>query len=120
MSKLADKQAQFADHVTKFLVLHFPKFYEGSYYRFRFGWTYRTEVENRAAGGHPQSNHRNRLALDLIIDKSPDGIGGWIWVESGDDPIWGYLHEIWRDAYGGASAIPEDANHFSFEYNGVR
>jgi len=63
--------------------------------------------------GAKNSVHRSSLAIDfdLYIEGK--------WVPDGEHPAWSILHEFW-ELYGGAKAIPGDANHFSFEYNGMR
>lgn len=63
--------------------------------------------------GSANSVHKLRLAVDLNLF-----VGGE-YITSGDHPAWDKLHKYWK-GLGGANMVPNDANHFSFEYGGFR
>ena len=103
--KLLDKQFRFTFALG--FIIHFAFKYG---YFLTVGDAYR---DDRCDYGHKKSNHRKRLAIDfnLFIDGE--------YIQDGDHPAWKVLHAEW-ERLGGAKAIKNDMNHFSFEYNGVR
>ena len=66
----------------------------------------------RCKYGHPNSNHRKRLAVDfnLFIDGE--------YITNGDNVAWAVLHKEWT-RLGGSRMIKADPNHFSFKHAGV-
>lgn len=63
--------------------------------------------------GSASSNHKNRLALDLNLFVNEE------YIKSSAHIVWKKLHIVWEQL-GGAPAITNDANHFSFEWEGHR
>ena len=61
---------------------------------------------------HPNSTHKHRLAIDLALFVNDK----WQQTETAE---YKDMHRYW-ETLGGAPAVPGDANHFSFEYQGVR
>ena len=114
MSALADRQAAFALAVAR-LILHADQLG----YRVRFGDCYR---DPRCSYGHPQSTHRSRLAVDLMLDRRIDG--EWAWQR--DTREYAVLGEWWEaeyrdyDAAWGGHFSGVDGNHFSFPWMGVK
>lgn len=70
-----------------------------------------SEAANKADGGHERSLHLSGLAQDLNIFKD----GAWLTDGTGHDE----LHDFW-DSIGGAERIPNDLNHYSLEWRGMR
>lgn len=60
--------------------------------------------------GHPNSNHKRRLAVDFNLFK--DGA----YVQ--EDGPYEELHKYWRSI--GGCSIDNDLNHFSIEYKGMK
>lgn len=102
--KLKDKQFRFTNAIG--FLIRFA--FENKYF-LTFGDAYR---DKRCNYGHPQSAHKNRLAVDfnLFIDGE--------YIQDSDNIAWRVLHNEW-ERLGGAPMIKKDANHFSFEHNGV-
>lgn len=87
-------------------------------YQVRMGDVYRDPRVFGAHGikkgyGNSKSVHKLKLAADLNIFKDGD------WLSEGTDPIWAEAHKHW-ETLGGAKAVPNDPNHFSFEHWGCR
>ena len=101
---LLEKQFKFTNAIS-FLIRYA---FENGYF-LTFGDCYR---DKRCPYGHPQSNHRKRLAVDfnLFIDGE--------YIQDSDHPAWEELHKEWK-RLGGAKMIAGDANHFSFKYAGI-
>ena len=80
-------------------------------YKLTFGDAYR---DDRCAYGHPDSNHKRRLAVDFNIFE--DGV--YLIDEEGEDAHH-KLHDFW-DELDGAERIENDLNHYSLEWQGMR
>lgn len=83
-------------------------------YGVRMAWVYRSPEANELIGGHPKSNHINKLAAD--IDLFWDGqylTETEHHTELGE--FWKGLHPLCR--WGGDFG---DGNHYSLEHNGVK
>lgn len=109
---LREKQSRFALN-TAFLILEAEK--RG--YSITFGDAFRDhrvhgKVGEKLGYGHRNSNHKNRLAIDLNLFKD----GRYITDDEGHRE----LHEFWQFKCGGAKMIEGDPNHYSFKYKGVR
>lgn len=109
---LREKQSRFTLNVA-FLILEAEK--RG--YSVTFGDAFRDHRLHGKPGeklgyGHRNSNHKNRLAIDLNLF---DG-KRYITDEEGHKD----LHEWWSDKCGGAEMIEGDPNHYSFKHKGVR
>lgn len=78
-------------------------------YEVTLGDAYR---DKRVTYGHPNSLHRNRLAVDLNIFK--DGK----YLENGDD--YKDLGEYWEAIGGAWGGRFGDGNHFSLEHEGMK
>ena len=117
---LSDKQAAFFQALVAFVATYDQMVFDGARFRFRLDYARRSREENERIGGHPNSNHLHRLAVDLILDWSDDGDRTWHLLEDGSHPVWRYLHGHWESRFGGAPMIPGDAGHFSFDHEGVR
>ena len=76
---------------------------------------YASEAANKADGGHPDSCHLHRLAIDLNLFVDGEFITGSheAWDVLGE--FWESLHLLARNGRGW-----NDANHFSFEWNGIK
>ena len=115
MSELTDRQAAFAQAVAALILKA-----HALGYRVRLGDCYRSpEVKY----GHPKSTHRNRLAVDIMVDRK-DAQGNWRWCE--DWREYAALGEWWEaeyreyDAAWGGRFQERDAVHFSFPWGGVK
>lgn len=80
-------------------------------YELTLGRGYASQKANKADGGHPKSLHLVRLAQDLNLFKN----GEYLTDGTGHDE----LHDFW-DSIGGAERIPNDLNHYSVEWEGMR
>jgi len=120
MPLLSDYQAEFTYAICRFIATERYIRHDNAIYRVRLDYAKRSKEENARIGGHPNSTHLHRLAVDLIVDKSEDNGDTWIIAVGSEDTIWTILHDRWENKYGGAKRIPEDLGHFSFEYRGVR
>ena len=115
MSELTDRQAAFALAVAH-LILQADRLG----YRVRWGDCYR---DPRCPYGHPQSAHKSRLAVDLMLDIR-DGNGNWVWRRDSESYL--PLGEWWEaeyaqyDAAWGGRFPQGDGNHFSFPWRGVK
>lgn len=110
---LGSKQEDFMVALGKLLVYAHAKGY-----RFRGGDLFRDprvhgEHGTKNGYGASESVHKLKLAIDLnlVVDGK--------YITSSDHPAWAELHEYW-ESLGGAKAVPNDANHFSFEMWGCR
>lgn len=99
---LRKKQSKFA-HMIALLILYA----EQLGYEVTFGDCYR---DPRCDYGHPDSNHRKRLAVDLNLFKDGEYLTS--------DEAHSELREFWK-SIGGAGVINGDANHYSLEHNGI-
>ncbi|BAV81135.1 hypothetical protein [Vibrio phage CKB-S2] len=110
---LGDKQRAFVRMLADLIMFAYESGYELTQ-----GDGFRDPRTNGKIGekkgyGHPNSNHKRRLAQDynLFIDR--------VWITSGENPAWRVLHDYW-ESIGGAPMIEGDPNHFSVEWNGQR
>ncbi len=112
MSKLGDTQGEFLESIGMLICYAFSQGYV-----LTLGDGYRAPKVFGAPGvlkgyGHPNSNHKRRLAMDfnLKID------GKLIWTS--EHPAWDDLHDFF-ESLGGAPALKGDAGHFSFKWKGM-
>ena len=110
---LGKKQEQFSVAIAKMIL-----WFDERGYQVRFGDTFRDprlHGEHGVKKGYGSANsvHKLKLAGDLNLFK--DGV----YLNKGTEPIWDEAHEYW-ETLGGAPAVPNDANHFSFEMWGCR
>lgn len=117
--KLGDKRAHFTASIAQLIVVIQGLVIDGKQYRVRLDACKRTKAGNRAVKGHPRSTHLSGLAADILLDYSTDNGKSWIWVVSGKDPGYKFLHDIW-DKLGGSRRIKRDMGHFSFKHQGIR
>lgn len=105
MMGLVDKQARFM-HMLALLILHA----EQLGYQVTGGDLYR---DPRCPYGHPYSNHKKRLAVDLNLFKDGD------FLTSTEDhkPLGDYWKSI-GGSWGGDFDTP-DGNHYSLEHEGM-
>lgn len=106
MASLRKKQSKFT-HMVALLILHF----EQLGYEVTISWWYRNEDCNKLVGGHPKSNHLNKLAVDINLFLDGKYITNGIGHKEG--------HIYWK-SIGGATGIPSDMNHYSLKHNGIR
>lgn len=104
---LVDKQDKFVEMLG--LLLAFARF-KG--YQVTFGRGSVTEEENKVVGGHPNSLHLRRLALDLNLFK--DGK----WLTNTEDhkelgEFWEYIGGTWGGRF-------NDGNHYSLAHKGMK
>lgn len=90
-------------------------------YKLTMGRGYASADANEADGGHPESTHLHRLAIDLNLFIWNEDTLKWDWI-SGDHSAWDDLHEYWvwvhdLARHGGGWG---DHNHFSFEWKGIK
>ncbi len=116
MSELTDRQAAFASAVAR-LILHAERLG----YRVRFGDCYR---DPRCPYGHPQSAHKNRLAVDLMLDIRTGLNGEWVFQQESEAYLplgewWEAEYKQYAAAWGGRFQ-KRDGNHFSFSWDGVK
>lgn len=79
-----------------------------------YGFTLGDASDTNKNDGHMEnSNHHVRLAIDLNLFVDGE------YIRESIHPAWGELHSYWENHLGGAPMIISDANHFSFEHNGV-
>lgn len=104
---LRDKQSLFVSKLAR-LILHA----EVLGYELTMSRGYASKAANKADGGHPRSNHLNRLAIDLNLFKD----GAWLSATKDHEPLGLYWESI-GGTWGGRF---NDGNHYSLEYNGVK
>lgn len=112
MSPLRQKQLEFPHMLVKLW-----EFIWASGYSFRLGDAYRDprafgEIGKVIAYGHPKSGHKQRLAIDLILEK--DGV---MLTETKDHEPFGVYWESLGGTWGGRF---KDGNHYSLEFNGIK
>ena len=100
---MVDKQNKFSRMVA-LLILHAQELG----YQVTLGDAYRPPDANY---GHPKSNHKKRLAIDLNLFLD----GKYITDGQGHDE----LHDYW-DTIGGSERIERDMNHYSVLHKGIR
>ncbi len=81
-------------------------------YELTMGRGYASKEANKADGGHPRSNHMNRLAIDLNLFKEGRFLSS---TESHTE-----LGEYWESIGGTWGGRFNDGNHYSLEHNGVK
>lgn len=86
-------------------------------YQVTLGDAYRDPRLHGAVGvkmgyGHPKSNHKNRLAIDLNLFKD----GKYLTTTEDHQQ----LGEYWESVGGTWGGRFSDANHYSLEYNGMK
>lgn len=104
---LRQKQSKFMFMLAR-LILHA----ETLGYELSMGRGYASAAANDADGGHPNSNHLNRLAMDLNLFKD----GKYLSATSDHEPLGLYWESI-GGTWGGRF---NDGNHYSLEHNGVK
>lgn len=110
---LGSKQRSFTLAIAKLIIFAYGKGYEltcGDFYR---DPRLHGDHGTKKGYGSSKSVHKLRIAgdLNLFVDGK--------YITSSDHPVWSELHEYW-ESLGGAKAVPNDANHFSFEMWGCR
>jgi len=114
MSVLSDKQWKHVQMVGRLI-----RFAGDHGWQLAWADAYRDE---RVKYGSPNSLHRSRLAVDLVLrvdgvvqeGKTPESIANWKVL--GD--YWKMIGGTWGGDFTGASA--GDYNHFSLEHNGYK
>lgn len=112
--KLSEMQRKFTHGIGKLIMFAYSEGYElttGDGYR---DPRLHGEFGEKKGYGAAFSVHKVRLAQDLNL---------WVngeYIQSSEHPAWAVLHEYWEKECGGAPAVPKDANHFSYEYQGKR
>ena len=81
-------------------------------YELTMGRGYASKEANKADGGHPRSNHLNRLAIDLNLFKND------VFLSKTEDHK--ELGEFWESMGGTWGGRFNDGNHYSLEHNGVK
>lgn len=112
---LSDKQARFADMLVDLLAwTRAQRTPEGDRrFRVRFADAYR---DPRCGYGHPRSLHRQRLAVDLVLDEW----NGSSWVYRSDTESHRPLGEEWERMGGSWGGRFNDGNHFSLAHGDMR
>jgi hypothetical protein len=112
---LGEKQEKFAVALAKLIL-----WLDERGYRVRVGDVHRARsvfgefgVKKAGSYGAAKSVHKLKLAADLNIFYEGE------WLNKGNEGIWIEAHEYWM-TLGGAEAVPNDPNHFSFEHWGCR
>jgi hypothetical protein len=108
---LGEAQREFTRQVGRLIAFA----YENGY-ALTFGDAYR---DPRVQYGHPQSTHRQRLAVDLNLFQLVNGVWLYRMDTESHRPLgewWEKQHELAR--WGGRFK-PADGNHYSFTWNGV-
>ena len=108
---LGDRQRRFTRMVADLISWAYANGYE-----LTFGDAYRDPRVFGIAGetrgyGHPYSNHKIRLAIDLNLFRD----GRFLSQGEAHAP----LHDFW-ESIGGAPRIPGDMNHYSLSWEGRR
>lgn len=111
--KLSERQRAFTRMIADLIQFAYESGYE-----LTFGDAYRDprlhgEFGVKKGYGASRSVHKVRLAIDLNL---------WVngeYITNSDNQAWYDLHEYW-ESLGGAKRVPNDANHFSMEYQGCR
>ena len=104
---LRQKQSKFISMIAR-LILHA----ETLDYELTMGRGFVSSAANKADGGHPRSNHLNKLALDLNLFKK----GRYLSSTKAHEPLGLYWESI-GGTWGGRF---NDGNHYSLEHNGVK
>ena len=104
---LGDKQRLFTKMVGQLIGHAYDLGYE-----LTFGRAYASEAANEADGGISNSNHRNRLAIDLNLFKNGE------YLTLTEDHI--ELGIYWESIGGTWGGRFQDGCHYSLEHNGVK
>jgi len=117
MSVLSHKQRLFSEMIGELL-----RWIYANGYAVTFGDAYRDprvfgEVGEFKGYGRRESNHKQRLAIDLNLFKT-DERGNWVYCTSTEDhkPI----GEYWESLGGAWGGRFNDGNHYSLEHEGRR
>jgi hypothetical protein len=125
MSKLSDTQRDFAATTHRFKAwIYSLRTLDGApKYSLRKGDCYRSpkvfgQVGVHMGYGSANSNHKRRLAEDIILDRREGD--RWVWCDRTEDfkelgEKWETMHPLAR--WGGRWS---DGNHFSFEWEGMK
>lgn len=113
MSILGDKQRRFTKAKGELIVFAFSIGYELSDGDANRDERLHGKFGEKKGYGAANSMHKLRLAQDFNLFIKNE------WIKKSSHRAWGVLHAFW-EARGGAQRIPGDANHFSFEHNGMR
>lgn len=115
---LSDKQRLFVINISKLIAWAYD-----NGYAFTFGDAFRDprlhgDMGEKKGYGHPKSNHKIRLAVDLNLFKEVNG--QWLYCSSTEDhrPIgekWEAMNPMNR--WGGRF---QDGNHYSMEHEGTK
>jgi hypothetical protein len=104
---LREKQSRFVIMLSGLI-----QYADGLGYELTMGRGYASPAANKADGGHPKSNHLNRLAIDLNLFKD----GEFLIATEDHEPL-GLFWESQGGTWGGRF---NDGNHYSIEHNGVK
>lgn len=108
---LGEKQELFSFLVAQLIIFAYSRGYG-----VRMAWAYRSPEANALIGGHPNSNHTRKLAIDLDLFRD----GEYLTESSDHEPLgvfWESLHPECR--WGGRFSNP-DGNHYSLEFEGMK
>jgi len=110
---LSEKQAAFCGAITQLIDWTIREQHDGHWYRVRFGHALRCE---ECPIGMKTSLHKQRLAVDLILDKEVNDK----WIYQRNTEAYRFMGEEWEQldekaAWGGHF---NDGNHFSFAHGG--
>jgi len=116
MTELFKKQVKFVHMVCQ--LLHYANRISTAdkQYVFTFDHAYRAPECNRAIGGHPNSLHTKRLAIDLNLFLI-EGDNVTYLTETKDHEPFGLF---WEDIGGSWGGRFEDGNHYSLEFEGMK
>lgn len=114
VERLSDKQARFTDMVCQLIEdISLWKGIDGTRYRVRFGHAERCKD---CPIGMANSLHKQRLAIDLIIDKYDPKTKTWQYLRKTQD--YSLAGEIWEEMGGSWGGRFNDGNHFSLAHGG--
>lgn len=111
--RLSQKQRMFTRMIADLIQFAYEQGYE-----LTFGDAFRDprvhgEFGSKESYSAAKSVHKLKLAVDFNLFIND------LYIQSSQHDAWVILHEYWSQL-GGADAIPNDANHFSLEHEGVR
>lgn len=104
---LGQKQRRFTQMIGLLIQFAYLRGYELSFSR-----AYASPAANAADGGHPNSNHTRRLAVDFNLFK--DGV----YLRETEDHK--ELGEFWESLGGTWGGRFNDGNHYSIEHQGMK
>ena len=105
--KLGDKQRKFTGMLNDLI-----SFAEDQGYELTLGRAAVSVAANAADGGHPNSLHLRRLAIDLNLFKDD------VYLRDTEDHI--LLGEFWESIGGTWGGRWNDGNHYSLEHEGMK